>query len=238
MCSPSIYAIQIRIRIYGIYLPSWELTYPTYGKGQSSSQLRLNGIHVSSLEGTVYLGDFMIQVNDSLSFPNDAHNTKVDTTWLPNQTLFRRVPKVYFVEGMFSNMCTPPKFNIAPEQMMVGRLRSFLGRPILRGELLNFQRVLLGFFSSLTYLCGRPQKVPLKVAISFCWESFAIASMSGIFTHIWLVLMVKYGKCRQIHHTWMVRVWATRKKTITIPSDHTIPVLWIYWLVHGNCQTG
>ena len=28
--------------------------------------------------------------------------------------------------------------------------------------------------------------------------------MYGIFTYIWLFLMVKYGKCRQIYHTWML----------------------------------
>lgn len=39
-------------------LPSWELTYPTYGTGQSSSQLPSNGIwYLGSLEGPLLLLD-------------------------------------------------------------------------------------------------------------------------------------------------------------------------------------
>ena len=37
---------------------------------------------------------------------------------------------------------------------------------------------------------------------SYLWP---IASMYGIFTYIWLFLMVQYGKGRWIFHTWMVR---------------------------------
>ena len=43
-----------------------------------------------------------------------------------------------------------------------------------------------------------------------------IPSMYGIVTYIWLFLMVKYGKCKYIYHTWML--WDIFIFTLHIPA--------------------
>ena len=56
-------------------------------------------------------------------------------------------------------------------------------------------------------LMGKPNTKPQPGHPYPIWQQlYPIGSMYGIYANIWDILMVKYGKCYHIYHTWILWV--------------------------------